>query len=35
VFEVNVWGRRRGRITLTGDVAERYRNVGVSIGFWH
>ena len=35
VFEANVWGRRRGRITLTGDVAERYRNVGVSIGFWH
>jgi len=35
VLEVNVWGRRRGRITLTGDVAERYRNVGVSIGFWH
>jgi hypothetical protein len=35
VFEANVWGRRRGRITLTSDVAERYRNVGVSIGFWH
>ena len=35
VLEANVWGRRRGRITLTGDVAERYRNVGVSIGFWH
>jgi hypothetical protein len=35
VLEANIWGRRRGRITLTGDVAERYRNVGVSIGFWH
>lgn len=35
VLEASIWGRRRGRITLTGDVAERYRNVGVSIGFWH
>lgn len=35
VLEANIWGRRRGRITLTGDVAERYRNLGVSIGFWH
>jgi hypothetical protein len=34
-FEANVWGRRRGRVTLTGDIAERYRNLGVSIGFWH
>jgi hypothetical protein len=31
----NAWGPRRGRITLTSDVAERYRNIGVSIGFWH
>ncbi|HEY4179785.1 MAG TPA: hypothetical protein VGM90_23245 [Kofleriaceae bacterium] len=35
VFDVNVWGRRRGRISLTGDVADRYRNIGFSIGFWH
>lgn len=35
VLEAHLWGRRRGRITLTGDVAARYRNVGVSIGFWH
>ena len=35
VFEVYLWGRRRGRITLTGDVAERYQNEGISIGFWH
>ena len=35
VFEVHVWGRRRGRLSFTGDVAERYRNVAVSIGFWH
>ena len=35
VFEFQAWGRRRGRITLTGDVAHRYDNVAVSIGFWH
>ena len=35
VFEFHAWGRRRGRITLTGDVAERYQNEGISIGFWH
>jgi hypothetical protein len=35
VFEVDLWGRRRGRITLTGDVADRYQNEGISIGFWH
>ena len=28
VFEFDVWGLRRGRITLTGDVASRYQNVG-------
>jgi hypothetical protein len=31
----SLWGHRRGRLTLTGDVAERYRNVSISIGFWH
>jgi hypothetical protein len=35
VFEFQAWGRRRGRITLTGDVARGYRNLGLSIGFWH
>nr|HEX4317341.1 hypothetical protein [Kofleriaceae bacterium] len=34
-FEEDVWGPRRGRITLTGDVAEEYRNLSVSVGFWH
>jgi hypothetical protein len=35
VFEFQAWGRRRGSLTLTGDVAERFKNVGISIGFWH
>lgn len=35
VFEFHLLGRRRGRISFTGDVAERYRNVAVSVGFWH
>lgn len=35
VFEFFAWGRRRGRISFTGDVAERYRNVALSVGFWH
>jgi hypothetical protein len=35
VFEVNVWGPRRGRITLTGDLARDYSNLGISIGLWH
>lgn len=35
VLEFQLWGRRRGRITLTGDVADRYQNEGISIGFWH
>ena len=26
---------RRGRISVTGDVAEGYRNIGFSVGFWH
>lgn len=34
-LEFQAWGRRRGRITLTGDLAENYSNLGVSIGFWH
>jgi len=34
-FEFHAWGRRRGSITLTGDVASRFQNVAISIGFWH
>ena len=30
------WNERyRTRLSLTGDVADRYANAGVSIGFWH
>jgi hypothetical protein len=35
VFEFQAWGRRRGRITLTGDLATGYVNGGLSAGFWH
>jgi hypothetical protein len=36
VFQFWFWGTlRRGRISLTTDLAERYRNGGLSIGFWH
>ena len=35
VFEFWLIGTRRGRLSFTGDVASRYRNVAVSIGFWH
>jgi len=35
VFEFQLWGRRRGRLSFTGDVASRYRNVALSVGFWH
>ena len=34
-FEFHAWGRRRGAITLTGDLAARFENVGLSVGFWH
>jgi hypothetical protein len=34
-LEFQAWGRRRGRITLTGDLAPGYRNLGISVGFWH
>lgn len=30
-----LFGERRGRISLIGDVADRYRNVAIDIGFWH
>lgn len=35
VFEFELWGRRRGRLGFTADVASAYRNVAFSIGFWH
>jgi len=35
VFEFWLFGKRRGRISLTGDVASQYRNVAASVGFWH
>jgi hypothetical protein len=36
VFQFWLWGTlRRGRISLTSDIAEHYRNGGLSIGFWH
>jgi hypothetical protein len=36
VFEFYFFGSmRRGRISLTTDAAERYRNGGLSVGFWH
>lgn len=34
VLEFRAWGLRRGRLGLLGDLAARYRNVGVSIGLW-
>ncbi|HEX3476259.1 MAG TPA: hypothetical protein VHT91_14635 [Kofleriaceae bacterium] len=35
VLAFQLFGERRGRISLIGDVADRYRNVAVDIGFWH
>ena len=35
VLAFHLWGPRRGRISLTGDVAPRYRNVGIGVGLWH
>jgi hypothetical protein len=34
VFEFKLWGLRRGRIGVLTDFASRYRNIGLSIGFW-
>jgi hypothetical protein len=34
-LEFRLWGLRRGRVGTTIDLARRYRNVGLSIGFWH
>jgi hypothetical protein len=35
VFEFHLRGLRRLELSFTGDVAARYRNAGISIGFWH
>ena len=35
VFEFRLAGLRRGRISGTADIAARYRNLALSIGFWH
>ncbi len=35
LFSFHAWGLRRTQLTLTGDLAARYNNVGLSIGFWH
>jgi hypothetical protein len=34
-LQFELWGQHRARISLTGDLASRYTNVGASIGFWH
>lgn len=34
-LEFRLWGLRRGRLGTTFDFAARYRNLGLSIGFWH
>jgi len=34
-LEFELWGVRRGRFSAFTDIAPRYRNIGVSIGFWH
>ena len=34
-LEFHAWGLRRGRLSAFTDIAPRYRNLGVSIGFWH
>jgi hypothetical protein len=35
LFSFNLWGPKRAKISLTGDVASRYSNAGISVGFWH
>lgn len=35
LFAFRAWGPRRGRISVTGDVARQYRNLAVSIGLWN
>jgi len=35
VLQLHFFGPRRVRLSVTGDLASRYRNLGLSIGFWH
>jgi len=35
VLAFHLWGPRRGRISITSDIASRYRNAALSIGLWH
>jgi hypothetical protein len=35
VLKFRLFGPRRLRLAFTADLASRYRNVGISIGFWH
>lgn len=35
VFELELWGPRRGRLGVTTDIASRYRNIALSVGLWH
>jgi hypothetical protein len=35
VLQFRFFGPRRVRLSLTGDLASRYRNLGLAIGFWH
>ena len=34
-LEEHVWGLRRGKHGASADIASRYRNIALSIGFWH
>jgi hypothetical protein len=35
ILRFRFFGERRLRVSATGDLASRYRNLGFSIGFWH
>jgi hypothetical protein len=35
VLEFHLFGRRRLQLTFTEDLASRYSNTGIAIGFWH
>jgi hypothetical protein len=36
LFQFDLWRwRYRVRISATGDVASKYGNAGLSVGFWH
>lgn len=34
VWQFRAWGPRRARIGMLTDIAARYRNIGLSVGFW-